>query len=98
MNILTRLSAILDHLLNWLRPQVTTPIPTKFPVKTIVRLRVTKAPVVELETMNGELVKSSDIGKNPFKETLEEWANTYSLIYPPNEEWDAFWVKYKNFL
>jgi hypothetical protein len=59
---------------------------------------VSAAPVVRLLSNSGQILSESDIRVESFKHTSATWTENYSVVYPSSEEWERFWMVYKDIL
>jgi hypothetical protein len=63
----------------------------------LVTLDVVAAPIVTI-VCDGEIVDSTDITKTYFKDTLDTWGESYSLLFPSTVEWEIFWSTWKDII
>lgn len=77
----------------------TLQLSTKVPVLPVVRLDVSQAPVIKLLSSKGTVEKMLDVSQGlDNKSVMESWSTHYSIIYPSDADWEAFWSAYKGYM
>lgn len=93
MNFLKFIRYLADRFSSLSKPEVPTYNGT---FKPVAILDVTDAPVVRLKDHTGQIMATTDIQATPFKDTLQDWTGTYSLVFPDKQMWEWFWMKFKD--
>lgn len=77
----------------------TLQLSTKVPVLPVVRLDVSQAPVIRLLSSKGAVEQMLDVSQGlDNKSIMQLWSTHYSIIYPSDTDWEAFWSAHKGYM